>query len=109
MRWLCVLACALARGLAADLPHIVMVIVDDLGYANVGFNWAANGGAEAPPPEVQTPTMECLTTWHQCICRHPISPQTQHVPNIHHTLSESTIALQMAADPQGLQQTQHIF
>ena len=38
----------------AEKPHIVMVLADDVGWANVGWNRAV------PTREVQTPSMDAL-------------------------------------------------
>ena len=38
----------------AKKPHIVMVLADDIGWANVGWNRAV------PTREVQTPSMDAL-------------------------------------------------
>ena len=44
----------LPASLATPPPHLFMFIVDDLGWANVGWN------RETPTPEVRTPTMDGL-------------------------------------------------
>ena len=50
-------ASAAAAAAAAPKPHILMVIVDDFGWANVGYHRTP---ADDPKGEVQTPTMDSL-------------------------------------------------
>ena len=40
--------------LATRLPHILLVIVDDFGWGQVGYH------RDAPSKEVQTPTIDAL-------------------------------------------------
>ena len=40
----------------ATQPHVLFVLVDDLGHGNVGFHREE----ASPPPEVQTPNMDAL-------------------------------------------------
>uniref|UniRef100_A0A7S2IR02 Sulfatase N-terminal domain-containing protein n=1 Tax=Haptolina brevifila TaxID=156173 RepID=A0A7S2IR02_9EUKA len=47
----------------STLPHILMVLVDDWGWANAGWhrNYTAPGGLHVPPtPEVDTPKLDSL-------------------------------------------------
>jgi hypothetical protein len=41
---------------SAALPHIVYFLVDDMGFANVGFNSATQGG----PTDPRTPAIDAL-------------------------------------------------
>ena len=41
-----------ARAAAAPKPHILLVLADDLGWANVGWH------RDPPTPEVQTPVLD---------------------------------------------------
>ena len=52
--WLIMALMLVPRGAggSAEKPHIVFTMVDDLGWANVGFHSDA--------PEVQTPTIDAL-------------------------------------------------
>eukprot|EP00038_Savillea_parva_P001046 m.100915 g.100915 ORF g.100915 m.100915 type:complete len:619 (+) comp10367_c0_seq1:74-1930(+) len=55
--WQVVLCSAAVSGLTAPLspkPHIAVILADDLGWANVGWNRAV------PDPEVVTPTLDAL-------------------------------------------------
>lgn len=47
---------AVAAAAAATPPHVLFVLVDDLGHGNVGFHRAQNDH----PPEVATPHMDAL-------------------------------------------------
>ena len=48
---------AAASAASATKPHILLVIVDDFGWANVGYHRTP---ADDPTNEVQTPTMDSL-------------------------------------------------
>ena len=50
-------AAAAASAASATKPHILLVIVDDFGWANVGYHRTP---ADDPTNEVQTPTMDSL-------------------------------------------------
>ena len=47
-------------------PHLLFILVDDLGHANVGFHWAA----AKKPPEVATPAMDALAENGMILDRH---------------------------------------
>ena len=49
-------ALAVPAAPAARLPHIVYFLVDDMGFANVGFNSATQGG----PTDPRTPAIDAL-------------------------------------------------
>lgn len=53
-----------AKGTTKQLPHIFFVLVDDLGYADVGFN------REIPTPEVSTPTLDGIVAEGIHLTRH---------------------------------------
>ena len=52
-----------AGGVPGHGPHILLVLLDDYGWANAGWhrNYTAPGGVYVPPtPEVATPHMDSL-------------------------------------------------
>jgi len=59
-----VFACA-----RAGPPHIFFLLVDDLGYANVGFT-----GTAPPSREVQTPNLDALAASGAILTRNYVSP-----------------------------------
>jgi arylsulfatase B len=89
---------------AAPSPHILMVIVDDFGWANVGYHRTLN---DDPTGEVKTPTMDSLVSegielnqsyafWYCSPSRSAI--QTGRNP-IHVNVNNDGLAIHNPADP----------
>jgi len=77
-------------------PHIVTLIVDDLGHGNVG--WLREEAGLPPTPEVQTPNMvgdfRTTSQWF------PAIPPTQSpLPRLHHATAVAVIARSCPCSP----------
>ena len=61
------LCMAVAATSSMHQPHLLFVLVDDLGHANVGFHWR---GGVPPPAEVATPHIDGLADSGMVLNRH---------------------------------------
>jgi hypothetical protein len=63
----------------ASVPSVLLMLADDLGHSDVGFNGNANVGASDPQLKTETPTLDALARngtvlrWHyscHVVCVH---------------------------------------